>query len=82
MVEGPAGPENSGHEGGYRRPLDAHRVIGLICRYPKHKWHFKVGQFLALKAHAKSCYECNDRLDALIKRYPQKPQIGPPQEMN
>lgn len=86
MVEGETGPEDSGHQAdnaGYARfARQTHRIIGLICRYPFHRWRFKVWQFLLLKHHAADCYECNMRLDDLTRRYPQKPTIGPAQERN
>lgn len=61
------------------RKLNAHRIIGLICRYPKHKWRLKVRQFLELQAHSRQCYECNDRITELLIK---NPKIGPPEERN
>lgn len=59
--------------------FDAHRLVGLICRYPRHKWHFKVWQMMWIKLHVKDCYECNMRIDELQKK---SPKIGPTQENN
>lgn len=66
----------------HRKPIrefDAHRLIGLICRYPKHKWHFKVWQFMWIKMHVQKCYECSMRIEELLKKHP---HIGQPPEIN
>lgn len=59
--------------------FDAHRLVGLIVRYPKHKWNFKVWQMMWIKMHVDQCYECNQRIDELLKKHP---QVGPNQEVN
>ena len=61
--------------------FDAHRVVGLIIRYPKHKWKFRVWQFMWIKMHIQECYECRMRMDEMLAKYPQK-QIGLPPEVN
>jgi len=53
--------------------FDAHRLMGLIVRYPKHKWKFKVWQMMWLKMHTDSCDECQTKMDKLLN---DKPQIG------
>lgn len=60
--------------------FDAHRLVGLIVRYPKHKWHFKVWQFMWIKMHVEQCTVCQDNMDNLIKSQP--PQIGRSPEPN
>lgn len=82
MVADTTGPEDQRHNGRNRKPIrhfDAHRVIALVCRYPKHKWRFRVWQFMYIQQHVRQCYECNMRLDELDRR---NPRIGPPQEAN
>jgi hypothetical protein len=81
-----AGRENLGHEAGdsqyVRFNKQTHRIVELICRYPRHKWRLKVWQFVLLRHHVANCYECNMRMDDLTRRYPQKPTIGPTPEVN
>jgi hypothetical protein len=59
--------------------FDAHRAVGLMARYPRHKWNLKVGQMMWLQAHVDQCHECKDRIDDLLAKHP---RIGPTQEQN
>ena len=61
------------------RHFDAHRVIALLCRYPRHKWRFRVWQYIYIRQHVRQCYECDMKLDALDKR---NPRIGCPKDSN
>lgn len=61
------------------REFDAHRLIGLICRYPKHKWHLRVWEFMWIKRHTDQCYECQKKIDELLVKHP---RIGMPPDVN
>lgn len=61
------------------KQFDAHRLIGLIARYPRHKFRFKVWQFMWIKMHVKNCFICQERIESVVKKHP---SIGPVQELN
>lgn len=51
--------------------FDAHRLVGLIVRYPKHRWRLKVWQFMWIKMHTDQCDKCAVKIDELLAKHPQ-----------
>ena len=60
--------------------FDAHRVIGLMFRGGRrHKWRLTIRQYMAMRMHVATCYECNEKIE---KAKRENPRIGPPPEAN
>lgn len=61
--------------------FDAHRFVSLVHRRPRTKWRLFVFQWLEVRAHIRTCYECQERVNETARKNP-RPPFGPRPEYN
>lgn len=62
--------------------LDYCRLVKQIGERPLDPVQLTVRQMLELRAHLKTCWQCESVVEAVNRMFPEKPRIGPKEESN